>query len=203
VEQQIIEIFLFEDNQEDAILAQYLLAEIENLDYSIRHVKRLSQGLELLLLEKPDIILLDLNLPDSNGLETFAAVNEIAGGVPIIIMSGLTDKDLALTAVQMGAQDYLIKGQINSQLLFRSILYAIERQNLMTKLKEALEQVKALEGLLPICCYCKDIKNERGLWLSIESYIQRHSDARFSHGICPKCAEKYHQEIFGRKNTEE
>lgn len=192
MEQEIIDILHFEDNPDDVILTGYLLEETDNYICRVRHADRLAAGLKQLAHEVPDIILLDLNLPDSNGLETFVAVKKVAGNVPIIIMSGLTAKELAVLAVQEGAQDYLIKGQMNSQLLIRSILYGIERQKLRVRLEATLEQVRTLEGLLPICCYCKNIMDERGFWLSIENYIHKHSNAEFNHGICPKCLNKYY-----------
>lgn len=203
MEQQIIDILHFEDNPNDVILTGYLLEEANDYIYRVRHADRLSMGLEHLATESPGIILLDLNLPDSHGLSTFEAVKKVAGTVPIIIMSGLTAKELAVNAVQEGAQDYLIKGQINSQLLIRSILYGIERQKLRVRLEEALEKVRTLEGLLPICCYCKNIRDERGFWFSIETYIHNHSNAKFSHGICPNCLTEHYPGLKNSKNEEQ
>lgn len=201
--QQIIDILHFEDNPDDVFLTGYLLEEASNYIFRIRQVEKLAQGLEHLAIESPDIILLDLNLPDSHGMSTFEAVKKASGNVPIIIMSGLTAKELAVSAVQKGAQDYLIKGQINSQLLIRSILYGIERQKLRVRLEKVLERVRTLEGLLPICCYCKNIRDERGFWFSIETYIHNHSNAKFSHGICPNCLAEHHPGLKNSNNEEQ
>jgi len=111
-------------------------------------------------------------------------------------MSGMSDEDLSLKAVKLGAQDYLVKGQVNANLLIRTIRYAIERQKLWTELRQAIDQIKTLEGLLPICCYCKGIRDERGFWQPLESYIKSHSGAELSHGICPACAEKHHSDLY-------
>jgi len=200
MEQDTINMLQFEDYPDDVMLTGYFLAEVKNIVCRVQHVERLKQGLELLSQNHFDLILLDLNLPDSQGLSTFDRVKEAAGNIPIIIMSGMVDEDIAVHAVQKGAQDYLIKGQIDSQLLIRAILYAIERQKLMVKLQEALHQVKTLEGLLPICCYCKNIRDESGFWFSVENYMRGRSNAEFSHGICPECAEKHHAEL-NRGNT--
>jgi DNA-binding NtrC family response regulator len=202
MERNTIRILQFEDYQDDAILTGYFLAEVKNIVCNICHVERLSLGLEQLSNNNFDLILLDLNLPDSQGLSTFEEVQKIAGDIPIIIMSGMVDEDLAVCAVQKGAQDYLIKGQIDSQLLIRAILYAIERQKLKVKLQEALHQVKTLEGLLPICCYCKNIRDENGFWFSVENYMRSRSNAEFSHGICPECAEKHYSGLSRRTNWE-
>jgi CheY-like chemotaxis protein len=176
---------------------------VKNITCRVQHVARLSQGLELLSHNDFDLILLDLNLPDSQGVSTFEKVKKAAGDTPIIIMSGMVDEDIAVSAVQKGAQDYLIKGQIDSQLLIRAILYAIERQKLIVELQEALNQVKTLEGLLPICCYCKNIRDDSGFWFSVENYMRSRSNAEFSHGICPECAEKYYSDLKHRANREE
>jgi hypothetical protein len=66
-----------------------------------------------------------------------------------------------------------------------------EREHLIQELKDALQKVKMLSGLLPICASCKKIRDDRGYWMQVESYISEHSDARFSHGFCPDCADKY------------
>ena len=196
MEQQSINILHFEDNQGDAVLIGDILAEVKDVNFRIQHADRLSHGLQQLADRHTDIILLDLNLPDSRGFATFEKVKEAAGNVPILIMSGMADKGLALKAVQKGAQDYLLKGRVEADLLTRAIRYGIERQKLLTELQQALEQIKTLEGFLPICCYCKDIRDDRGFWHQIEHYIHKHSEAEFSHGICPKCAEKYHADLY-------
>ena len=70
--------------------------------------------------------------------------------------------------------------------------FSDEKENLIIELQDALDQVKSLEGIITICSYCKSIKNDEGFWSRVESYINMHPGADFSHGICPKCAEKYH-----------
>jgi CheY-like chemotaxis protein len=196
MEQQIIHVLHFEDNPGDAILIQDTLAGVRNINFRIALVERLTKGLQLLPDSDADIILLDLNLPDSKGLVTFEEVKKAAGDVPIIIMSGLSDENLALKAVKQGAQDYLVKGQVDANLLIRTIRYGIARQKLWTELRQAIDQIKTLEGLLPICCYCKGIRDEGGFWQPLESYIKNHSGAELSHGICPACAEKYHADLY-------
>ena len=71
-----------------------------------------------------------------------------------------------------------------------------ERENLIRELEDALEKIKTLKGLLPICAHCKRIRDDRGYWAQVETYIEAHSLAEFSHGICPECVRKYYPEVF-------
>ena len=93
----------------------------------LKSVDRLSVGLEHIAEGEIDVILLDLMLPDSHGLHTFREISNRASKVPIVIMSGIDDEDVAIEAVGEGAQDYLVRGQVDSNLLKHSILYSIKR----------------------------------------------------------------------------
>ncbi|MEO8174692.1 MAG: response regulator, partial [Sediminibacterium sp.] len=122
-----ITILMVEDNTGD----QFLLSELLNAsDLNIKNLYpaiRLDQAL-LQLKEPIDIILLDLSLPDSNGIDTFNSIIKHAGATPVVILSGLTDTKLALDAITLGAQDYLIKGDFDEKLLAKTIRYSIERK---------------------------------------------------------------------------
>ena len=80
-----------------------------------------------------------------------------------------------------------------------------ERESLISDLQKALSEVKTLRGFLPICSHCKKIRDDKGYWNQIESYIHKHSDAEFSHSICPECAEKYYPDVdlYGDEQTQE
>jgi len=120
-----IRILLVEDNPADAQLLREFLAEVENTDFELVRVERLGDALQRLGNERFDVMLLDLSLPDAQGLETVTRVYK--QGAPIVVLTGLDDKTLAINALRAGAQDYLVKGQIAAPLLERSIRYAIER----------------------------------------------------------------------------
>jgi GAF domain-containing protein/DNA-binding response OmpR family regulator len=126
--QEPIRILLIEDNPGDARLLQEMLTEAQGFSYSLDHVERLSTGLERLESQSTDIVLLDLSLPDSHGLDTFAQVLAKAPAVPVVVLSGLDDGNMAVSAVRTGAQDYLVKGTVDSNLLTRAIHHAIERK---------------------------------------------------------------------------
>jgi signal transduction histidine kinase len=123
-----IQVLLFEDNPGDARLLREFLREDDPDQFALIQAERLETGLKQLTHERPDVILLDLGLPDSQGLATFTKVYAQAPDVPIVILTGLNDTEQAVRAVKAGAEDYLVKGEFGSGLIVRSIRYAIERK---------------------------------------------------------------------------
>ena len=135
-------ILLIEDNPGDARLIQVMLAEAgENL-FTLERVDRLSRGLERLERGDVGLVLLDLSLPDSHGLQTFHRLHDAAPQVPIIVLSGLNDETVAVNSVHEGAQDYLVKGHVDSVLLVRSIRYALERKRITEELERVATQLR-------------------------------------------------------------
>jgi diguanylate cyclase (GGDEF)-like protein/PAS domain S-box-containing protein len=129
-----IKVLLIEDNRDHAQLIRSMLAEARNTLFDLEHADRLSTGLEYLDKGNIDVILSDLSLPDSRGMDTFRKVNTHAPDVPIVVLSALDDEMVAIKAVQAGAQDYLVKLQANSYLLERSICYSIERNRMVREM---------------------------------------------------------------------
>jgi signal transduction histidine kinase len=132
-------ILLIEDNQGDADLVRLRLVEAES-DIDVSCFDRLSTGLDSMAVNPPSVVLLDLNLPDSRGAETFRSVLRRAPGVPVLVLSGQDDEELAIKAVHQGVQDYLVKGSFDSKQLGRAIHYAMERQALLTSLDMSRKQ---------------------------------------------------------------
>lgn len=198
-----IRVLLIEDDADDAFLIMEMVSDEKAVTLNVEHVTSLTAGLERLRGGGIDIVLSDLGLPESHGLDTLNLLLPAAGSRPVIVLTGLSDHIIGAEAVHAGAQDYLFKGQVNGDLLIRSILYALERNKmaaerevLVQKLQEALAKVKLLSGFLPICCSCKKIRGDTGYWQQIESYISEHSNAEFSHGLCPECSKKLYPEYF-------
>jgi signal transduction histidine kinase len=133
------QVLLIEDNPGDADLVRLRLMEGKS-PVSVNCVNRLADGLASLTSETPSVILLDLNLPDSHGAETFRRVRDHSPNVPIVVLSGQDDQVLAEKAVNQGVQDYLVKGDISSKHLERAIRYAVERQALTLSLQIAQKQ---------------------------------------------------------------
>lgn len=139
--EQVIRVLLIEDNPADVDLIVEALEEaefsvtMEAPQVELEHVSRLGDGLRRLRGDTPEpaeriaVVLLDLSLPDSQGLDTFVRLERVSPGVPIIVLSGLADEALAVRAVREGAQDYLVKGQVDGVTLMRSIRYAVERKH--------------------------------------------------------------------------
>jgi sigma-B regulation protein RsbU (phosphoserine phosphatase) len=135
-------VLLIEDNPGDADLVRLRLVEGE-APVRVNCVTRLSDGLASLTIETPSVVLLDLNLPDCRGAETFRRVIEHSPNVPVVVLSGQDDEALAMKAVHQGVQDYLVKGNLSSKHLERAIRYAVERQALIRALE--ITQQKQLE----------------------------------------------------------
>ena len=127
-------VLLIEDNPGDARLIREMILEARGGKFTLNWANELKTGLEYLSKEKFDLVLLDLSLPDSSGLETLTKVRAQVPERPIIVLTGLDDERVALKAVREGAQDYLIKGEVTSSLLARAIRYAIERKQKEEKL---------------------------------------------------------------------
>jgi diguanylate cyclase (GGDEF)-like protein/PAS domain S-box-containing protein len=134
---------LIEDNSFDRNLIVDMLSQIKEESFSLGTCDNLAEGLELLKEGDFDLLLLDLNLPDSEGISTLHSVFSFSPHIPIIVFSAISDEDIALQTVREGAQDYLFKGQVDAGLLSRSIHYAIERKKAQERLKRAQEELEA------------------------------------------------------------
>jgi len=135
----LIKILLIEDNPGDARLIKEYLSDVKNVAFDLQISDRLNAGIDILEEEIVDIVLLDLKLPDSEGLNSLDKIFAAAPYVPIVVLTGLNDETTAIKAVQMGAQDYLVKDKVESDLLIRSIRYSIERKRAEEEHQKLLE----------------------------------------------------------------
>ena len=133
----LIKILLIEDNPGDARLVEILLEESDFLNCKVINKQSLTEGIEALDKEEFSIVLLDLTLPDSRGFDTLQRLIKAHPDVNVIVMTGLSDKALGLNAVKVGAQDFLMKGGFDSDLLAKTLRYSIERKGVLTKLAES------------------------------------------------------------------
>ncbi|BBD61005.1 two-component hybrid sensor and regulator [Nostoc sp. HK-01] len=153
---ELIKVLLVEDNPGDVFLLQELLKEINTVKVELYPVEQLSAALKLLAQDNFDLMLLDLSLPDSQGIDTFVKATSQAKATPIIVLTGLDDETLALRAMQEGAQDYLVKGKVTGDLLVRSMRYAIERQRIEHALRQSEERFRVALKNSPIFVFNQD-----------------------------------------------
>jgi DNA-binding response OmpR family regulator len=182
-------------------------------------------GLERATHAQPDLILLDVVMPELNGFETCRRLKaaEATREIPVIFMTALDDIDDKVNGFAAGGVDYVIKPVQEQEVLARVQTHVAlrrlqrqlvshiarlqqeiaerqraeaERERLIGELQTALSNIKTLRGLLPICASCKQIRDDRGYWIQVEVYIRDHSEAEFSHGICPGCLHKLYPELY-------
>ncbi len=143
-----IELLLIEDNTDDIDLLQRSLGRSVSVQFTVKSVQSMRDALEFLALNKPDIILSDLGLPDSHGLDTVTKLMCEAPNIPLVVLSGFDDEVTAIKAVQSGAQDYLVKGHLESGQIERSLFYAIERARLQTELEAHAQEISQIQSNL-------------------------------------------------------
>lgn len=135
-----VSVLLVEDSPTDALIIGEALIDISEFKHDLTHVESLAEALEHARGKHFDVVLLDLGLPDGNGIDTFRRFREVAPDTPVLVLTGLADISVGLVAIQEGAQDYLLKREIQAALLSRAIRYAIERNRVLTALAESEER---------------------------------------------------------------
>ena len=162
--------------------------------------------------DAPRVIIVDWIMPGMDGLELVHRVRSLprlledtgtaAGGRPYMIMLTSRDKkDDVVVGLDAGADDYLTKpfdpGELRARVAVGQRMVEME-DGLVLKVRElsqALDHIRTLQGILPICSFCKKIRDDQGYWNQVEAYISKHSDAQFSHSVCPECMEKHYPEL--------
>jgi PAS domain S-box-containing protein len=197
--EEVVHVLLVEDNPADSLLIRSMLLESTQESFSFSSAESLAQCFDLVADNTYDIVLLDLTLPDTHGLETFSAVYAKIPDTPIIVLSGLDDETMSIRAVNLGAQDYLVKGQVDQFLLLRAVRYSIERKSVEQKLRQSEAFYQSLVENLPQNIIRKDVNgqftfaNQRfcsELGMSIDDVIGR-TDFDF---FPPTIAAKYQED---------
>jgi YesN/AraC family two-component response regulator len=160
------------------------------------------QAVEMACTASPDVVLMDIEMPKLDGIEAARRIQECCP-LPVVMLTAYESMDLVKQASVAGVGAYLVK-PANAREIERSITIArarfndlVELRRLNAELEAALAQVRTLSGLLPICAACKKIRDDQGYWHQVEVYIRNHSQAEFSHGICPDCARKLYPGLVG------
>lgn len=199
----MLSILLIDDDEVDRMRVRRFLKEGPTHWARVDEAETLEKGRAKLANNLYDCVLLDLHLPDGNGMDFLRSLKQTTAEFPAIVLQTVEDDEvLGREALELGAQDYLVKSSINAPLLVKAVRYAIQRQvmlrekdRLVNELKEALRNVQILQGMLPICSACKRIRNDNGYWQQVEEYFTRHSNAKFSHGICPECVKSIYPDL--------
>ena len=200
---ETVKILLVEDDEDDYMITKTLIAGIRNWRGILEWVSSYGEALQKLKSNEYDVYLFDYRLGEKTGIDLLKEAIESGCKVPIILLTGHGDHDVDIEAMRLGASDYLVKDEINVHLIERSIRYSIiqkeseaEKDRLIGELKEAMQKIKTLSGLIPICASCKKIRDDRGYWKQVEAYIQEHTEAEFSQGICPDCAKRLYPNYY-------
>ncbi len=156
--QSFMRILLIEDNPGDVRLLREHVAEGGAGRFELTHADRLSAGLKRLVETSFDVVLLDLSLPDSQGSDTVFRIRAKSNRMPIVVLTGVEDEALGLRLIQLGVQDYLVKGQVTGPLLTRSLRYAVERVRMEEILRESEARFRAIMDNSPALMFLKDIE---------------------------------------------
>jgi CheY-like chemotaxis protein len=182
--------------EDDPVSRRVLVATLDKFGYEVVVA---SDGAEawaaLQLADAPRLAILDWMMPEMDGVELCRRVRDLPTTTPpyLILLTAKSGKENIVRGLEAGANDYLTKPFDRAELHARVQVgaHVLELQgNLAARvceLEAALSQVKHLQGLLPICSYCKKIRDEQNYWHRVENYISEHAEVSFSHGICPAC----------------
>jgi PleD family two-component response regulator len=173
-----------------------LAIALESEGFDIKTAAGGEQALQIVHNDSFDLILLDIKMNGIDGFETCLALkkSDATKDIPVIFLTVSKETEAVVNGFACGGVDYIAKpfrqeevcARVRTHLYLRALVK--EKEKLIGELKEALAKVKTLSGLLPICSSCKKIRDDKGYWNQIETYIRERSEADFTHGICPKCA---------------
>jgi sigma-B regulation protein RsbU (phosphoserine phosphatase) len=193
--------------EDDAISRRVLEVFLRRWGYEVESAEDGDAAWERLQREDaPSLAILDWMMPGRGGVEICRRVRELGRLTYLILLTSRTGSEDIVEGLEAGADDYVTKPFNREELrarvqggtriveLQRSLAQRVEQ------LEQALARIKHLQGLLPICSYCKKIRNDRNYWQQVEAYISEHSEAIFSHGICPECFEKFVTPELGKMN---
>jgi two-component system, response regulator PdtaR len=188
-----IRVIIAEDN---FLVSQMTKETLLKLGYEV--IGETVNGVETLQMTKrlkPDVVLMDIKMPEMDGIEATRRIQD-ACPTPVVILTAYETHDLVQQASSAGAGAYLVKPP-NAREMERAITIAVARFNdmmelrrLNSELQTALDNIKTLRGLIPICASCKRIRSDEGFWQDVEVYVKDHTEAQFTHGLCPDCARR-------------
>ena len=189
--------------EDEPITRETVSAMLERKIKTVYRAADGKEGLDLFKEHRPEVVITDIRMPVMGGLDMAREIRALSPRTHIIVTTAHNDTSFFLDAIDIGIDQYVLK-PVGRDRLFAAIrkcqeVLSLERtikfkdaeqKRLIKELQEALASIKTLKGLIPICASCKKIRDDQGYWNQLEAYISEHSDAEFSHGICPDCAVK-------------
>lgn len=186
-----MEHILVVDDSEDSRRATVRI--LRKAGYTVTEAESGEQCLEIMRLKVPDLVLLDVQLPGIDGLEVCKRIksDDRLGQAFVVHFSAVhTTSNDQSKGLEEGSDGYLIRPLESRELLARVEAF-LRHKRTIDSLRKALDEIKTLKGLLPICSSCKKIRDDEGFWSNVETYLSKHSDFTFTHGICPDCSNKF------------
>ena len=167
-------------------------------DLSVVVARTGGEALAAVRSDPPDLTLLDVGLPDVDGYTVCQCLKAepLSQKIPVIFLTSRDEPEDVVRGFEAGGVDYITKPFEALELKARVACHLAQKRwadaerALITKLEAALAEVNALSGLIPICAWCKQVRDDSGYWQQVESYVSHHSQAKFSHGVCPDCLPK-------------
>ncbi len=209
---------------DELINLKVLMSMLDEQGYQVRPAINGQVALTAVQKTPPDLILLDIIMPGMDGYELCRRLkaNEQSHDIPIIFISGRGETEDKVKAFTIGGVDYITKpfqveevlARINTHLTIRNLQEQLQEKNSQleekneqlqeknSQLQQALNNIKTLKGLIPICANCKKIRDDKGFWQQVEVYVRDHSEAEFSHGICPDCMKELYPELHKELDEE-
>jgi AmiR/NasT family two-component response regulator len=183
--------------EDDYLVAETIKRALKELDYELAgKASNGTDAVEMACTINPDVVLMDIQMPELDGLEATRQI-QTRCPKPVVVLTAHESRELIEKASETGVSAYLIKPPKKTE-IERAVIIALARhedlmrlRRLNLELKKALAEIQTLRGILPICSFCKKIRDDKGYWESVDIYIQKYSQADISHGICPECAKKH------------
>lgn len=195
--------------EDEPLVSEMIKGILKELKYAVvGQARNGQQAVTMTQMLEPDVVLMDIQMPDMDGLEATLHIYKSCP-TPVVILTAYDSPDLILQASEVGVGAYLLKppkareveraitiamARFGDLMSLRYLNAELEARN--AELQEALDKVKQLSGLLPICSHCKKIRDDEGYWQQVEVYIRDHSEAEFSHGICPDCMKNFYADFY-------
>ena len=186
---------------DDALISNVIQDELESGGHVV--IGRAADGRQAVQMAeelRPDAILMDVEMPEMDGVQATRMIQEKCP-CPVILLTAYDDPTLVALASRAGAGAYLVKPP-DAASLSRTLAITVARfadmmelRRLNSELQKALSEIKTLRGILPICAWCRKVRGDKGYWQQVESYVQEHTSAEFSHSICPDCMDMHFPEL--------